>query len=954
MRYLLFFAACFCAFTAGGTEFAARRDVELALKKQQRLLLQPNYRVAADQAALGIRFGPDTLKTHALYLKQIKQKQFVYISPTGAISGVAAAAGRLQQAGELVFSRDNQVVLFIDDRPFQLPGEWQLYWAAAKAEHPRVRKISYPRRQLADSFMRTSLTADSDWKVVAGKWTMRQHGGGLAETEAEIENYSVQRAVNPFSVIGSQSGVLSLGNRPWFHAHVEARFYFGRPKTGNVVDWNSLPVGTDMMLAQGRLDGRHVAFGWSGSDKRFLLKQRSGNGKWETLWTAPGKRPPVTNWVRIGLSVAAGCRARAWLDGKCLADITLKHRIEGPLHVIAGPDEMEFDDVRAWTLPAPAGRGAALFVQSRQFAGKKRKGHADPKEYLAWTRSTDTFVQRTEAVDEHWRHAVILSQMPLMGDFDYESVPYHKDAGNLPTGIYQIRFLTKNPEDPFDLDRLQPAVTLEFLRDEHGWSCPELDGLDEENPAFTLRFRRRAADNNRIAVQVGNRYIPVSKPVDGPVHFAVARLLPAAARPRYPSPRHHMIYCPNLTNEFFEQAPTDWSWVEGAFRMDSRWACQDQWNFLACGSVGVPMMVSKRRYKGHQEHEYFMTIRPVYPWDAGDDTFEYDPRQDRGFKFFRKHNGWYNRHDLNFSFCMNGRDPLSGYSVVYAAADNRETWLMRRGRIVARTTEQLIPTARNHGVVHWRWWKFHVRKYGRRIRVQLNDQLLFDYTDDDPLDGGHVAYWSVRNGFIVSRAISMAAGFTTRPHVLYVDNDIPSGWQPLWRDTVTLSRGKAPLDTVVTSNAGAGFHAVRWHFDNPVDLQRTPILALPLQLPPEARRNLHLQIGDTSYLIRLNAPTTAMKSLLTREFETGEQFQRQPWPDEQVRHFLLGSAAVKDRLRFDVLAALKRLDAVPDGPQTVTVTLGNTSNADYLLAGNGGNTAGTTVRLGRPAFLPAE
>ncbi len=928
--------------------------LEQRLKKQKKLLLAITYKLPDRFNARGIVFTPATLKTHELYLKHRDRKKFIFISAAGRVQGPnAKKAGRLSKRGELLFTRAGNA-LFIDERAIPLElGQWQIFWAARKALNPPVTKVDYPKREMKDGFMRDELLADSLWQISAGAWRLRQRGGGMAISETEIANYNFQRAVNPFSVIGSDYGVFSYGGDAWLNCYAEARFYFGVPRRNNVSDHNALPAGTDMLMVQGDPAKLQVAFGWWGAERRFALKSRQPGGLWQTAAVWQGKRPPLTNWVKIGLAVRAGCLAEGWLDGKKLLSITLPRRVAGPLHVHSGKAEMEFDDVRAWTLPRRPGKGAPIFLQSRQFAGKKRKGGADPEQFLQWARSTDTFVKRIESIGDDWKQAVIITKMPLMGDFLYESVPFHKDAGELPPGIYEFRVLRKDPEYPLDLARLKDVRRLEFLRDERGWTCTEFESMDAEHPQFTLRFRRRAVDGNRISVEVNGRYLPLTEPIAGPVHFAVARLLPAGGKTEYPRPEHHSLYSEHIINEFFEEAPTDWNWIEGAFRMDSRWACQNQWNFMACGGVGTPMLVSKRKFAGNQEHEYFMSLRPVFPWDAGDESFEYSSHADPGYKIFIANNGWYNRHDLNFSFCFDGKNPLSGYAVVFGGDDNRETRLLRRGKVVARSNlaSDLFPAQKSHGVVHWRWWNFHVQKYGKQIRVLFNGKVLFDYTDIEPVDGGHIAFWTVRNGFTVSRLISVAAQITHEPQVLYVSDNAASPWQPLVRDSVTLTRQKGKLHTLVTANVGAGFLAVRCRLPKPVDLAQRPVLKLPIKIKPGALLNIHLQIGTNSYLLQATGPLAVTKSLLTPEFERGEQFQRSVWPLESIKaERLLGKVKADGLVQVNLLELLRNLGVDDPELRIAEITVGNTSNAGYLLAGHGGNQAGAGFLLGTPEF----
>ena len=943
----------------GGEVLPSRTDLEDSFKRQGRLLLDPDYKPPADLAARGVAFSLKTLANHALYLRHKKTNDYLFISSNGTVQ--TTLPGRYQQLkeeGEVLITNE-QCALFIDEQPVPfLFHDWRLFWVATEAVRPNITIRKYPTRQAADDFMREDLIKDSEWQVASGQWGLQKRGGGLVKSDQEMSNYNVQRAVNPFAVRGEGDGVLTYGAADWPHSLAEACFYFGIPNVGPVVERDTVPTQTDMMIARGDIGGYQVAFGWSGQNSCYVIQEREGKGAWKTIWKHQGSRPALTNWVRMGLAVKAGCVLEARLDGKIIKTMPAGKRIRGPFHLVSGKEAMEVDDVRATSLPLPETKGSPVFVQSRQFAGKTKKGQSDPEQYLQWSRSTDTFIEDVRDKDKEWQWCSIINRMPLMGDFTYESVPYHKDAKDLPPGIYEFRVLKRDPEHPFDLSKLKPVWRHEFLRDEDGWRSSEIDGMKGDNPRFTLRFRRRASEQNRICVEVDGKFRPISEPITGAVHISISRLTPINRAGQYPHPQHHALFSPNLVNEFFEHAPVQWSWIDGAFRMASRWACQDQWNFMACGAVGVPMMVSKRRFGGAQEHAYFMTIRPVQPWDAGDKTFTFDVATDRaaGWPIFKTHHGWYNRHDLNFSFCTNGKDPLSGYAVIYGGKDNQETQLLRKGKVVARSTMHLFPTDENHGVVHWRWWKFSVRKAGKKIKVMLNDEELFDYTDEDPIEGGHTALWSIRNGFVVTRIISTGETVSDVPDVLYVDKDVDSAWTPLLRDAVTLAKGSGKHTTTVASNVGAGFMAVRWRPEQPVNLRTTPILTLPVRAGDGAQVNIHLRIGEHSYLIPVNAPLKGMKSLLTSEYEKGEQFQRRTISSWAVRnrHALKGVEWKNDVLTINLLKAVQALEDDANADLALhDITIGNASNADYLLVGGKANQAGARFHVGTPRLEQA-
>lgn len=910
---------------------------------------------------VGVRFGTAALKTTWVYLKcKSDREAFILFSRDGTILTEKGEAGRTRDRVEVFRDPDPRWVS-VDGRLLarDLSG-WEIWTAEGEAARKAVREYRYPPQRLTDAFMREDLFEDGLWRPAGGQWSLKQHGGGMPKDEREEENYSFQRAVNPFTVVGSGSGVLSCGDSSWVNYHVEARFYFGVPRTGNVTDTQTVPTDTDMLVIQGEPDGRQVAFGWRGAERRFMLLARNGASPWETLGTWAGSRPPLTNWVKLGLTVRNGFHAEGFLDDVKACEADTDEMVRGPFHVACGAGPMEFDDVAAWTLPDPVSPGAPVYVRSRYFSGKKNKPHSDPEQFEEWARSTDTFIHRARSLPEGGTRTEMITRMPLMGDVLYETIPYRSGEARADNGLYEVSILRPSPSDPMDLSQLVAVFTVRLEKSDAGWRVVAPGAAAGEAPpppAAAVRLGRLAADDDCMTLRTGGRVERLSPPIHGPIRLSVAHLIPAGQPVAYPEPEQHGLYCSNTVNEFFETAPTDWSWIEGSWRMDMRWACQDRWNFMASGSTGVPMLVSKRAFHGDQEHEYYMSLRPVFPWDAGDKDFYYSPAEDPGFKILVENHSWYNRHDLNFSFCMNGRDPMSGYSIVFGGDDNRETRLLRKGRVVARTDQArfLFPTDPGHHAVHWLWWDFQVRRYGGRIRVTLNDETIFDYDDPQPIEGGHVAYWSVRNGFTLSRVISVAERIDSKPHVLYVPNGgvQPSPWTPMVHDAVQVTRQEGPLDTRVRANVGAGFFAVRWRPQAQVDLAKTPVMELPIRVGQGARVNVYLAVGARSYVIEVNAPLAGCKVLLAPEYETGEQFQIPVLDEAELRRTrLLGRAEPDGVIRIDLGQALDRLGAPDAGRLLSVLTVGNASNEDYLLAGNGGNDAGATFELGTPRFLP--
>jgi len=294
--------------------------------------------------------------------------------------------------------------------------------------------------------------------------------------------------------------------------------------------------------------------------------------------------------------------------------------------------------------------------------------------------------------------------------------------------------------------------------------------------------------------------------------------------------------------------------------------------------------------------------------------------------------------------------------VVFGGEDNTVTRLYPQGTVLAETREPqfLFAPGPDHTAIHWRWWKFTIHLRGEHLRVLLDDQTLFAVDDPAPLTGGHVAFWTVRNGFSLTKVSSLADRIAWEPDVLYVPNaPSSSGWQSVLTDSLTLAPTEAGM-TQVTLTTGRGFHALRQGFPTPVSLAASPCLRLPLQLSPEVALNAFVETSVGDFVIDLGAGLAGMKSFATPPLERGECFQL---PDlalaEVEKRCLRAQVDPTSGLVCDVLAELARLGVPTAGVEVRSLTLAQTGNVGYALAaGDGRNRAGASYRVGEPVFGP--
>jgi len=773
--------------------------------------------------------------------------------------------------------------------------------------------------EVADGFMREDFGLDDGWRIVSGRWRLNKHGGGLPTGEVQRRSRDFQRAVNPFSLIGSgsagRSGTL-LYDTPASRGDsylAEAGFYFGSPGDPSDTVARKQPI-PSFLIAQGELNGYQAGFGWWAEDAdgpaRWSLCVRKGGGPWRVLrsW---GQRPPRCTWVRVGVAIANGHVAVAMLDGRELGRCKLGQMVSGGLHIHTGPEgrKIELDDVAARpSVTREEDYGQPVYVRSRNFADKELFASSrDSVQFDHWAKAANTFIQahRRDPVLGLGANRATL-RLPLFGDFTYVSTPA------LPPGDYRFVMLKKlSPQTAED-----KVGDFTFNKSRAGWR------RGRGKPHFALQFGRR---DGRFVVKNGDEWESLGASWDGPVHLAI---MP----PTHFVPNEHEVYSKCTWTELFERSPTDWYWHDGMFGMNARWVCQANWNFMVGQSPAAAACFSKAAYYGDQEIECFMSLRSVLPAE----------RQ------------YYIRRDLCVSLCTDGRNLDSGYALIFGAERNRRTVLLKRGEEIASTTDPrfLFPKDPQHQNVHWVWWNLDLKKADGRFVVKLNGDTIFDIADPEPIDGGHVAFWTVGNAFVVSRINAAAQRRVERPEVaLFEWPEEKLIWEPLYPDAVITRQTANGVE--VSNPGGGGTFAVRTHTQ--ADLSKTPIMEMPMRLDPDAKVNLHLEINGRPWLVRIAAPVQDMEYLLTPTADREFQFGRPVIRGARLNATLLGDATPEGGiLRVDLGGMLRQKGVDITGVKQITLTVGNSSNASYLLAGFGGNHAGSTYSVGEPKWTAAQ
>jgi hypothetical protein len=192
----------------------------------------------------------------------------------------------------------------------------------------------------------------------------------------------------------------------------------------------------------------------------------------------------------------------------------------------------------------------------------------------------------------------------------------------------------------------------------------------------------------------------------------------------------------NVHDYTFSAAPTDW-WVQsGVWEMTNRWSCSPQWSWLGGRSEEVAAIWNKRKFAGDQSIQFYFSFKMGM---TGTPRWAERPA------------------DVALSFCADGKNLGSGYTLIVGADNNTHSMLMKGGKVVVQSHEKaaLLPVIADgmppSNDLHRHWWYVRVNKIGSRVECYLENELIFTYDDPKPLDLGQIALWTYNNGIMLSR-----------------------------------------------------------------------------------------------------------------------------------------------------------------------------------------------------------
>jgi hypothetical protein len=571
----------------------------------------------------------------------------------------------------------------------------------------------------ADDFMRTESLG---WTTPRGHWRLQSAWASDPKAQT-LELRSPATAQNPFALVGSAPegpalATATAGRAFWDDYTVTAAVRL--PADGAVGLVVNMPTPGEGLLLRwspvaerGPQGDRLAAYHLTGGRQTLLAAVRGGflPGQWASL--------AVTSSLRDGVRVVIDGQERLLLPTPPLRRGGIGLYTESALGTL-------FDDITVY------GRtlNVDLLAESRQRQiGERFRRDAEMK---AWARSQSDWLPRSGGPGA-WVHR-----------FDFWGESWIT-ATVVPAAASGRLVLTLEGDPTEALAGLHATITLAgdgagtYRLARGGIMLTETGGAalpPRESTTFRLLHRGTALRLQRDGATVLEATVPA----------------PGAGRPAYRAEggladvRETLALGPCLRDYPFATAPVEWL-GEGTWAPTIRWSCAPEWSFLGGWSRGDAVLWHKRRVAGDQTLQAFLGIKMEYPGARA----VYEER-------FR---------GLGVALCTDGRDPRSGYAVLFGAPDGRggfrKTVLYRNGVEVASTPQGLPPKTYGHHT----WFdltltqragslRFEARYTWKNMWVPTDPgremTVTLAYTDPAPLAGGVPAIWTADNGITLARA----------------------------------------------------------------------------------------------------------------------------------------------------------------------------------------------------------
>ena len=381
----------------------------------------------------------------------------------------------------------------------------------------------------------------------------------------------------------------------------------------------------------------------------------------------------------------------------------------------------------------------------------------------------------------------------------------------------------------------------------------------------------------------------------------------------------------NVLDSTFRSAPVEWAIGSGTWGVESRWACTPRWSWFGGRSQGLAAIWTRDSFLGDLVVDFFASI----PMDSPFAPFYQHPS------------------NIGVTLCSDGRTLGTGYSLIYAAWEDRATAIFRRGEVVAQTPDFRLPdildtlggtfTPDAAGDLHKSWRHIRAERFGQTVRLLIDGRLALSYDDPAPLPGGPVCLWTLDNGIMVARArvYYETAGRRSQEAGAWMTATAGCGAEKR-RTAVPVRCPPSPVPCLsVVNPVSGGDFAWGVAAARGVDVRRRPVMTFDYAIPADVKIDVYLTTAGQRYRLRLTGPEEGANGI--------EELGALP------------DAAGDGEWHHAKVDLLERLAPLRPGGAPIVLDgleFANHAQKEYLAVGVGGNGTGATYRLARIELLP--
>jgi hypothetical protein len=245
-------------------------------------------------------------------------------------------------------------------------------------------------------------------------------------------------------------------------------------------------------------------------------------------------------------------------------------------------------------------------------------------------------------------------------------------------------------------------------------------------PFARIAFSERAAD-----VDGARLTLPAPEGVAEP---GAGTLLAIRGLKNLGDPNTARVSSSNVLEYSFTGAPTDWKVDCGRWGLLNKWICDPRWSWFGGRTRTLASLWNKHVFSGDVSVDAYVSLMMQHD----------DPPFERPG-------------DYNITLCGDGVNLDSGYTLIFGGDNNSWTRLYRKGKLVAESAKEehrLTNDRTQHPDkpdLHLRWFHVKLEKIGNTVSFYRDNVRAFSFADPEPLAEGRVAFWTLDNGFLLSR-----------------------------------------------------------------------------------------------------------------------------------------------------------------------------------------------------------